>query len=136
MSEEKIALPKATEILTLRIPALLNKNCCLDVLLMGFALLRTTASLFLLQPFVCRKTSGANDVWSVDIVESGITQRVSEIVVNIASELVQLDVTSVVAKGCVQTGTTSSVSVLAIVTHIIEWYSKLMKTTRSTSSTL
>ena len=91
--------------------------------------------MFLLQPFVCRKTSGANDVWSVDIVESGITQRVSEIGVNIASGLVQLKVTSVVAKGCVETGTTSSLSVPAIVTRMIEWYSKLIKTTLSTSST-
>ena len=83
--------------------------------------------MFLLQPFVCRKTSAVNDVWSADIVESGITQRVSKIGVNIASELVQLEVTSVVAKGCVETGTTSSLSFSAIVTHIIEWYSKFIK---------
>ena len=76
----------------------------------------------LLQPYISRKSSGANYVWSVDIVESGITQRVSEIVVIIACGPEQLEITSVVAKGCIETGTTSSLSVSAIVSRMIEWY--------------
>ena len=88
-----------------------------------------------LQPLLCGKTSGAYGahVWSVNIVESGITQRVSEMVVTIGRGSKQLEVTSVVAKGCIETGTTSSHSVSAIESRMIKWYmySRWIKTTLS-----
>jgi len=78
-----------------------------------------------LQPFVCRKTSGAYNehVWYADLVEAGITQHVSEIVVSIERWSEQLEITSVVAKGCIGSGTNSWLSDSAIVSGMIEWFS-------------
>ena len=111
----------ATELLTLKNAALPNGN---DDLLIGCAYMCTTVAYLLLQPFVCKKTSGANYVWHVNVVESGITQRVSKVVVIVESGPGQLEFTSVVTKGCIETGTTSSLSLLAIVTRMIKWYSE------------
>jgi len=73
----------------------------------------------LLQPFADKKPSGAYDVWSVDIFGADITQRVSEVVVIVVCGSGQLEVTSVVAKGCIETGNTSSLSASPVVTHMI-----------------
>ena len=84
----------------------------------------TTASLFLLQPFLDKKPSGAYDIWSVDIVAANISQRVLEVVVSVERGPVQLEIISVDAKTCIGTGTAFSLSASAIEARTIEQYSK------------